>query len=104
MATLVQYLKILRDTTHDVAMRFGVDLAYEDKALRAATMGVLATQAILIKRLVDNGVITDAELLAAVNAVRNSDWTPDKLRIRPEPWETAPVTGVGAVTPPVTGV
>lgn len=99
MTSVVQYVKIMRDTMWDVSLRFGVDMAYEDKSLRAGLLGVLAVQAVLIKSLVDKGVITDAELLAALNAVRASPWQPGHLPITPVEWETAPVTGM-----PVTGL
>lgn len=109
MATLPQYLKVLRDTAWDVAMRFGVDLRHEDKAMRAAIMGVLASQAVLIDKLVEKGVVTDQELLQAINKVRNSDWSPDRLEVRPFEWNSDPVTGGGIppldmAPPPVTGV
>lgn len=109
MATLPQYLKVLRDTAWDVAMRFGVDLRHEEKATRAAMMGVLASQAVLIDKLVEKGVLTDQELLQAINKVRNSDWTPEKMTIRPHEWNSEPVTGGGIppldmTPPPVTGV
>lgn len=98
MATLPQYLKVLRDTAWDVALRFGVDLRHESKATRAGLMGVMATQAVLIDRLVEKGVITDQELLQAINKVRNSSWRPDHdLPVRPVWWSTRPVTGVGDI-------
>lgn len=99
MATLPQYLKVLRDTAWDVAMRFGVDLRYEEKATRAAMMGVLATQAVLIDKLVDKGLLTDAELMDAINKVRNSSWQPEPLTVRPVEWDTVPVSGIGAIAP-----
>lgn len=102
MTSVPQYVKIMRDTMWDIAERFGVDMAQEPKALRAGLLSVLAVQSILIKTLVDKGVITDAELLAAVNAVRASPWSPGSLPSRPVEWDTAPVTGLGSI--PVTGV
>lgn len=101
MATVPQYVKIMRDAMWDISERFGVDLSQEPKALRAGLLSVLAVQAILIKTLVDKGVITDAELLAAVNSVRASPWSPGSLPARPVDWDTVPVTGIGVI--PVTG-
>jgi hypothetical protein len=59
-------------------------------------------QSILSKVLVDKGVISYAVLLSKINTVRASPWSPGSLPIRPVEWDTAPVTGVGAI--PVTGV
>jgi hypothetical protein len=94
MATLPQYVTVMRNTAWDLIKRFGVDLQYEAKSDRAEILGVLAVQAILIDALVKKGIITDAELLAAINAVRNSPWQPGYLTERPVEWDTAPVTGI----------
>lgn len=94
MATIPQYVKIMRNTAWDVAQRFGVDMQYEAKSDRAQMLSVLAVQAVLIDLLVKKGVVTDAELLAAINAVRASPWQPGHLPERPEEWDTAPVTGI----------
>lgn len=100
MTTIPQYVKIMRDAMWDIAERFGVDLQYEDKALRAGLLATLAAQAVLIKALVDKGVITDQELLTAINAMRSSPWSPGHLPVHPVIWDTDPVTGVI----PVSGV
>lgn len=94
MATIPKYIKIMRDTSWDISQRLGIDLAFEDKALRAAIISTLAVQAILINKLVEKGVITDQELIDAINTVRNSPWSPEHEPVRPEPWETTPVTGL----------
>ena len=94
MATLPQYVTVMRNTAWDLIKRFGVDLQYEAKSDRAEILGVLAVQAILIDTLVKKGIITDAELLAAINAVLSSPWQPGYLTERPVEWDTAPVTGI----------
>jgi hypothetical protein len=94
MATIPQYVTVMRNTAWDLIRRFGVDLQYESKADRAEVIGVLAVQAILIDTLVKKGLITDAELLGAINAVRNSPWQPGQLTERPVEWDTTPVTGI----------
>jgi hypothetical protein len=101
MSTIPQYVKIMRDAMWDIAQRFGVDLTQEPKATRAVMLSNLAVQAVLIKALVDKGVITDTELLAAINAMRSSPWSPGPLPVRPVDWDTVPVTGIGVI--PVTG-
>lgn len=102
MSTIPQYVKIMRDAMADIAQRLGVDLSQEPKATRALALSNLAVQSVLIKALVDKGVITDTELLAAVNAMRSSAWSPGSLPVRPVDWDTTPVTGIAVV--PVTGV
>jgi hypothetical protein len=94
MATVPQYVTVMRNAAWDIAQRFGVDLQYETKADRAQLLSILAIQAILIDALVKKGVLTDAELLAAINAVRASPWQPGRLTERPVTWDTAPVTGI----------
>lgn len=94
MATIPQYVTIMRNTAWDIARRFGVDLQFEAKSDRAQMLGVLAVQATLIDLLVKKGVVTDAELLAAINAVRASPWQPGYLPERPVEWNTDPVTGI----------
>lgn len=102
MSTIPQYVKIMRDAAWDIAERFGVDITQEPKASRAELLSLLAVQSVLIKALVDKGVITDTELLTAVNAMRSSPWSPGSLPVRPVDWDTTPVTGVGTI--PATGV
>jgi hypothetical protein len=105
MTTVVQYVKLMRDTMADVSERFGVALDYEDKSLRAGLLSTLTVQAILVKALVDKGVISDDELLAALNAVRFSQWKPGALPVRPVVWDITPVTGLAVTGAPlVTGV
>jgi hypothetical protein len=102
MSTIPQYVKLMRDAMWDIAKRFGVDLSQEPKSTRAALLSDFAVQAVLIKALVDKGVITDQELLTAINAMRSSPWSPGVLTVRPVDWDTQPVTGIGVI--PVTGV
>lgn len=94
MATLPQYITVMRNTAWDLCKRFGVDVQYEAKSDRAEMLAVLGVQAVLIDLLVKKGVVTDAELLAAINVVRNSPWQPGTLPERPVEWDTAPVTGI----------
>lgn len=101
MSTIPQYVKLMRDAMWDIAQRLGVDMSEEPKATRAEILANFAVQAVLIKALVDKGVITDAELLTAVNAMRSSPWSPGVLPVHPVDWDTAPVTGIGVI--PVTG-
>ena len=95
MATLPQYITVMRNTAWDLCKRFGVDVQYEAKSDRAELLSVLGVQAILIDLLVKKGVVTDAELLAAINAVRNSPWQPVQLTERPVEWGRPPSSSAG---------
>jgi len=94
MATIPQYVKIMRDLAWDIGRRLGTDLSFEPKPTRTAMLSVLSVQAVLLDILVKKGVLTDTDLLQAVNAVRASAWGPTPEPVTPAPWETAPVTGV----------
>lgn len=94
MTSIPQYLKVLRDLQDDVSRRFGVNLATSSKDTRVAALSGLSVQSILIKILVDKGVISNAELVSAINAVRSSPWAPPDEPVVPVLWDTTPVTGV----------
>jgi len=94
MTTIPQYARVMRNAQWDVCMRLGVDMSTATSTERAMAISGLVTQAILVKALVDKGIITDAELLAAINAVRNSPWQPGQEPEHPVPWDTTPVTGI----------
>lgn len=93
MATIVQYVRVMRNLQADICLRLGVDMAYATNTERALELSNLAVQATLINLLVTKGVVTDVELLAAVNAVRASAWAPPYEPPSPVPWDTTPVTG-----------
>lgn len=95
MTSIVQYVKIMRDAQWDIANKLGSDLSGADKQTRVLLLSNLAIQAVLIKALVDSGVISNAALLAALNAVRTDAYSPGQEPTFPVPWE---------VSPPVTGV
>lgn len=94
MATIPQYVTVMRNMQWDICRRLGVNMAYATDVERALALSNLAVQATLINLLVTKGVITDAELLASVNAVRNSAWSPPVEPVRPVDWNTDPVTGL----------
>jgi hypothetical protein len=94
MATIPQYVKIMRDLAWDIGKRLGTDLSFEPKPTRTAMLSVLTVQSVLLDILVKKGVVTDVELLQAVNAVRSSPWSPAPEPVNPVDWDTTPVTGV----------
>lgn len=94
MTSIEQYTKIMRDAQVDVARKLGMSLAYADKQSRVLALSALTVQAVLVKTLVDKGVLTGAELLAAINTVRSPSYAPSPIPVEPEPWDTTSVTGV----------
>jgi len=95
MTSIVQYVKVMRDAQWDIANKLGADIASSNKEMRVALLSSLAIQAVLIKALVDKGVITDPELQAALAAVRLNAYNPGQEPPFPVPW---------VISPPVTGV
>lgn len=78
MATTVkQYIQALRNRQNLIAKQFGSDITGADKPSRVANLALLVLLAVLIKVLVDKGVITDAELTAALDLARDDNW-PDE--------------------------
>jgi hypothetical protein len=94
MATIPQYITVARNLQWDICQRLGVDMTTATSTERSLAISGLAVQAVLINLLVAKGVITDAELVAAVNAVRNSPWRPAQEPVNPVDWNTTPVTGI----------
>ena len=80
MATIPQYITVMRNTAWDLCKRFGVDVQYEAKSDRAEMLAVLGVQAILIDLLVKKGVVTDAvlTLVAELGGSSRSSGTPHR--------------------------
>jgi len=78
MATTKQYWLMLRMMSRTVSVKFGVDLKEADQNTRALVAIVGAMFAMLLKLLVDKGVITDDDIQAAwVDARDNNQWDPE---------------------------
>jgi hypothetical protein len=75
MATVKAYVAAMRAAQQGVAAKLGSSLA--DKRTQVTVTSVLAVQAVLVKLLVDKGVVTDAELQAALNTAQG-DAYPDE--------------------------
>lgn len=94
MASIVQYVKIMRDAQWDIAQKLGADLSAADRQTRVEMLSALAVQAVLIEVLVTKGVLTDAELLLAINSARtDTSYSPPTEPVMPVVWDTTMVTG-----------
>jgi hypothetical protein len=71
MATVKQYVNALQDRQQVIARKFGTNPRGADKQTRAINQSILVLLAVLIKALVDKGVVTDAELTAVLNNARD---------------------------------
>lgn len=96
MTTVAQYQDALRQSAAAVSRKMGANFSGTDKQTRVivrVTLGVFAT---LIKLLVDKGLITDAEIQAALTAAATTGYTDEPL-VTPEPVsETTPADTVTA--------
>jgi hypothetical protein len=71
------YVQALRDRQLIIGEKLGTHLQGTPKEDRVLNLSVLALLSVLIKTLVDKGVITDAELTATLNEARDDAW-PDE--------------------------
>lgn len=76
MATLKQYGRTLWDLQQTVCNRIGFDLRRADTQTRAVVISIDAAFALVLQLLVTKGVFTDVELNNAVQAVRNTSFSP----------------------------
>jgi lipid-binding SYLF domain-containing protein len=83
MATTRQVWDGLRTVRNQVAARLGVDVTTSSKEARAMGNANLAMVAVVVKVLIDKGLITGAELQAAANAAASgadgSSWDDEPI-------------------------
>lgn len=84
MATTKQYAKNVRDAMRTIARKMGLYVDSSDKTLRVVASAVAVPIGVLAKVLVDKGVVTDAELQAALNAAAADDY-PEEPNDPPPP-------------------
>lgn len=74
MATVRDYMDTMRQRQMIIARKLGVDLAGMDPQTRVLNLSLLALLAVLIKTLIDAGVITGAQLNAVLDTARDDSW------------------------------
>jgi hypothetical protein len=79
MTTIPTYVQQMRDRQAVIARKLGSDIGQVDKQTRVANLSLLVLLAAVIKTLVDKGIITDAELLATLNAARDDTYADEPL-------------------------
>jgi hypothetical protein len=75
----------MRSAENQVALQSGVSLPAETQVLRVVQTGGLAMVGTLAKLLVDKGIVTDAELQAALNAAVAEPWPGEPVNPPPGP-------------------
>lgn len=84
MASVKQYALSLWDVQATVAQKLGTDIRSASIQLRAALLAVDVTVAFVLKLLVDNrGVVTDAQLGAAADQIKNASFPPLSTDVTP---------------------
>lgn len=81
MATVPQYLSALRQRQMVISRRLGAALGLADKQSRVLNKSLLILLAVLIKTLVDKGVVTDAELAATLDAARDAAYAEEPTEV-----------------------
>lgn len=74
MATVKQYVTQLRTAQRQIANKLGVDVTQTDRQTRVIIRTILALLAVVIKVLVDQGVITDGQLQTAYQQAMDDTW------------------------------
>lgn len=74
MAAIKVYLDSIRQRELAIARKLGADLASLDSQTRVLNLALLSVIAVLAKTLIENGVITVAQLNAVLDSARDDTW------------------------------
>jgi hypothetical protein len=85
MATIPTYVNQMLTRQRAIAKRLGCDIRQADKPTRVLNLALLVMLAVVVKTLVDKGVITDQELMGTMDAARDGIY--DDEPIEPPPPE-----------------
>lgn len=96
MTTIGQYGGVLRPAVEKFSASLGVDLAMESQSIRVAVVSVLFIVSVLIKLLVDSGVITDTALLTELDTALAGRYPPEPV-VAPQPAPSVTATAGLAV-------
>ena len=84
MTTYVQYVQAIRNTEDRIALKLGVWPRGDMLPARVRQVAADAVLAVLVKTLVDKGLITDADLQASLQAAQAEVW-PAEPDVDPTP-------------------
>lgn len=85
MATIPVYVQKLWDAQQWIARQMGVDIRVISTEARVGILAQDLTTAVILKTLVDKGVVTDAELVTTMDAVRNAVYHRQPPEVIPPP-------------------
>lgn len=74
MATVVDYVTAMRQRQLIIGRALGADLTSLDPQIRVLNLSLLALNGAIVKALIDAGVLTAAQLNAALNSARDDAW------------------------------
>lgn len=74
MAAIKVYLDSIRARELAIARKLGADLAGLDAQTRVLNLSLLSVIAVLAKTLIENGIITVAQLNAVLDSARDDTW------------------------------
>lgn len=80
-----EYWDQLRSLERGIGARFGVDFRMSSQETRAVLAVVGAALAVIIKALVDKGVITDQDLTDGWTVAATDTWDPEPATNDPNP-------------------
>lgn len=83
MATIKNYVLNLFDAQQWIARQMGVDIRRIGTEARVTILAQDLTTAVILKTLVDKGVVTDAELVATMTTVRNAVYQRQPIEVIP---------------------
>jgi hypothetical protein len=79
MSTVHGYLGTMQTLEQRVGLTMGCDITQLPKDIRVGDIATTAMVAVICKALTDNGILTDAQLQAAVDAAAAEPWTNQPL-------------------------
>jgi hypothetical protein len=87
VTTVKQYAQQLRSVAVAVSARMGENVAFEDRSERIRLNLILGMVCVLIKLLVDQGVLTDAQIQAAFTVFLGDPSGYPDVPDPPDPWK-----------------
>ena len=81
MATVKAIWQQMRSVQEQVAYRLGVDLAHAEKTGRVYALSGLAIDAVIVKALLDKGVLTAADLTSALASGQADPWDDEPVQL-----------------------
>lgn len=100
MATIRQYALAVRDMQWDLAYKLGCDVSLADPQTRILILSQALVTASILRALTQSGAVTDAQLKAVMDTVRQAPLTQEPgmgagWNITPMPLSGDPITGIG---------